>query len=140
MQFQGKPHVAIVAAQPRAEHNVSSAAFARPRTGEAADQQQEAEEAGKYWQYANAADHAGVAHFQADPVVTLVGIAGAYRDDPRYVEAVAVIETARVAASSVGDRCEHLGGRGHLGEFARVGGADIDQRIELAVGCPPQSE
>src|SRR5580692_2847007 len=106
MQFQGEPHGAIVAARSDAEHNLSSAAFARPRTGEAADQQQEAEQTGKYRQYANAADHAGVAHFQADPVVTLVGIAGTYRDNARYVEAIAVIKTARIAASSVGDRCE----------------------------------
>src|SRR3984957_16723513 len=102
MQFKGKPHSAIVAAQSDAEHGLSSAAFTRPRTGEAADQQQEAEQPGKYRQHANAADHAGVAHFQADPVVTLVGIAGTYRDDARHVEAVAVIKTAGAAARGVG--------------------------------------
>ena len=34
---------------------------------------------------------------------------------------------------------EHLGGRRHLGELARIGRADIDQRVELAVGGAPEA-
>ena len=56
------------------------------------------------------------------------------------VHARRVRDAARVAAGRDGERREHLGGRGHLGIFARVGRADVDQRVELAVGRAPQPE
>ncbi len=58
-------------------------AFARPRRGQRADQQQQAEQAGEHRQHADAAHHAGVAHLQADPVVAAVGVARPHRDDAR---------------------------------------------------------
>src|SRR6202050_3787128 len=76
-------------------------AFARPGAGKAADQQQEPEQAGKDRQHADAAHHAGIAHFQSDPVVAAIGAAGPHRDDARHIDAVAVVASARGAARSV---------------------------------------
>ena len=47
------------------------------------------------------------------------------------MHAVAVLDALDVAAGRVGERRQHLGGRGDLGELARIGGPDIDQRGEL---------
>src|SRR5665213_731106 len=83
-------------------HTPNLAALAHPGAGEAAEQEQQAEQAGEDRQHADAAHHAGVAHFQADPVVALVGVAGAYRDDARNVEIAAVVEPAGIAAGRIG--------------------------------------
>jgi len=58
-----------------------------------------------------------------EPVVALVGVARAHREDARHVErARGVGDAARVAAAGVGDGAEHVGRRRHLGELTRMAG------------------
>src|SRR4029079_17330090 len=112
--------------------------LAHPGGGERADQQQEAEQAREHRQHADAAHHAGIAHLQPDPVLAAIGVARSHGDDARQRHARTVRDAARAATGLGGERSEHLRGGGDLGKFARVGRADIDQRIKLAVGRAPQ--
>ena len=128
--------------RPDWENSSNLAAFSRPRRRQRADQQQQAEQAGEHRQHADAAHHAGVAHLQADPVVALEGVA---RCAPATTRGTLHADRRRRAGArrrrshcSIG--AQHLGRRGHFGEFARIGRADIDQRRQLAVGRAPQAE
>src|ERR1700746_474497 len=73
--------------------NVSSvsAAFAHPGGGETPDQQQEPEKSGEHRRPADAATRARLARAKPEPVVTVVGLARAYRDDARQMNAAAVL-------------------------------------------------
>src|SRR6266496_4175102 len=116
------------------------AAFAHPRGGESADEEQQPDQSGEYRQHADAAHHARLARAQSQPVVTVVGVARAHRDDARQMNAAAALDPYDVAARRIGKRGEHLGRRRHLSEFARIGGAYIGERVERAVARTPQPE
>src|SRR6516165_5256451 len=120
---------------------VASPPLPRPGGGEAADQQQQADQAGEDRQHADAAHHARLAQLEADPVVA-VEVVGAHADDAREVDAAgaAVLDAHHVAAGRGCDRGEPFGGRGDLLELARIGGTDIGERRELAVGGVPEAE
>src|ERR1700691_307823 len=77
-------------------------AFARPSAGETAEEQQETYQTGEDRQHADAAHHARIAHFQADPIIAFVGVAGAHGENARHTDAASLIETARISA---GGRC-----------------------------------
>ena len=68
--------------------------LARPGAGKTAEEEQQAQKTGKHRQHADAADNARIAHFQAYPVIALVGITGAHREDARQADPAAVIKPA----------------------------------------------
>jgi hypothetical protein len=95
------------------------------------------EQAGEHRQHADAAHDARVAHLEADPVVAVEGVARAHRQHARHVHARGGFDAPRIAPGRRRQGGEHVGGRGHLGELARIGRADVDEGIELAVvGVP----
>ena len=64
-----------------------STALAQPGDGESAEQQQQADQPGEYRQYANAPDHARVAHLDSHPAVAMEHAGRPYGDDARQVDA-----------------------------------------------------
>src|SRR5947209_4312156 len=77
---------------------------------------------------------------QSQPVAALEGVARANRKNARHVDACALLNAHHIAASRIRQGCQHFGGRRHFSEFARIGGADIGQRVERTVGCAPQAQ
>src|SRR6266536_1306416 len=80
----------------------ASAAFAHPGGGESAYEEQQPDQSGEYRQHTDAAYHARLARAQPQPVVTVVGVARAHRDDARQMNAAAALDPYDVAPGRIG--------------------------------------